>query len=90
MVMASSDLIHFKILPSIGHTPPFYTLITYHPDSQSGTAGRYATLSAAIAAAAAVSLPADETFGGIPGQSPVPGSGPIVSPPNPVQTTNSK
>jgi hypothetical protein len=85
--MPANSQVHFKVISSIGENPIFYTLLVYGVDSSVPKGSRYSTLSAAIAAAAAVSLPSGETFGGMPGQSTYP-NGPISSPPNPTGTTS--
>ena len=56
-----SDFIHFKILPSINRKPTVYFLLQYPANSVVATSlGAYTSLSAALAAAGAVSLPTDQ------------------------------
>jgi hypothetical protein len=84
--MPASDIVHFKVFQSRNQNPVYFTLLVYPAQSLYATVSRYSSMVAALTAAAAVSIPADQTFGGIPEQSVLPG-GPIPSPPNPVTTT---
>lgn len=56
-----SDFIHFKIIPSRTHNPTVYFLLQYPANSDVATSlGKYPSMSAALTAAGAVSLPADQ------------------------------
>jgi hypothetical protein len=60
-VPVQSDFIHFKILPSRNLNPTVYYLLQYPANSVVATSlGTYSSLSAALTAAGAVSLPTDQ------------------------------